>query len=52
MNRLQDWKTATSLSELKALFDASKESTNLDVDLNRDDDDGDDNDGSDVEVQK
>ena len=28
----KDWKTATSLSELKALFDESKQSTNIELD--------------------
>ena len=45
----KDWKTSTSLSELKSLFDASKESSKFDVDFHKsegedvsgdDDDDG------------
>lgn len=46
----KDWKTATSLSELKSLFEASKESTNIDVDYDRDDDDS--KSGSDVEMKE
>ena len=45
----KDWKTATSLSELKSLFEASKESTNFDVDYDRNDDDS--KSDSDVEMK-
>ena len=46
----KDWKTATSLSELKSLFEASKESTNIDVDYDRSDDDS--KSDSDVEMKE